>query len=433
MNKSTSLLLAGTSTVLAVLGSGTYGYFSINNGYDAAIEKLESLEGITVESHQLNIGLLGSTGNTVIKISPKAAGVLGDQLTSGEQIVLEATHSLSYFAYPFEINHDLKFDENTSQLVAKNLNLEIPAGEHLPLPGQLMTRHTLSGDYDVIGMTDHISYGELLTISPTRVYFTSSSDGSEGFLKTSTDSIEMNSSGYGNKIKLNGINYQWRGPLTGCKTICEGSQQVSIASFKQLKYNDVIELLATNVGFSTSTYTADDKYHFRFNGIAKELENSFIQWKDVNLTTSVNDVKSKAIEEFSDELKVVMKSDTSNFLASSKMEKMYARLLETGLKFNIDKMVASTDNGKLSTELHVNLPEGKMPNLMLNPLGLIMVIQGDLDVNIPAAEIDKVFGVGSAQSASSTGFAILDRDGMFKTRIKVSDGEANVNGRTLPL
>ncbi|MDF5024786.1 DUF945 family protein, partial [Vibrio parahaemolyticus] len=171
-------------------------------------------------------------------------------------------------------------------------------------------------------------------------------------------------------MELEGINYQWRGSLTDCKTICEGSQEISLASFKQLDYNDAINLLATNLGFSSSTNIQDEKYHFSFNAIAKELENSVIQWKDVGLTTSVNDVKTSAVEEFSDELKVVMQADTPNFLASSKMEKMYARLLETGLKFNIDKMVAYTDNGNIATQLHVELPEGKMPNLMLNPLGL---------------------------------------------------------------
>ncbi|KOO05774.1 DUF945 family protein [Vibrio parahaemolyticus] len=434
MKKSTTILLVGTGTALAILGAGTYGYMAINSSYESTIAKLESIDGISVESHQLSIGLTDSSAKTVIKILPNASGVLGEQLTSGEPIVLEAIHKLGYFSYPFEIKHDLQFDEHTSQLVADNLNLEIPKGEHMPIPGQIMTRHSFNGDFDVIAMTDHINYGELLTISPTRVYFTSTSDGSDAILKTSTDTIKMTSSGNtGNKMELEGINYQWRGSLTDCKTICEGSQEISLASFKQLDYNDAINLLATNLGFSSSTYIQDEKYHFSFNAIAKELENSVIQWKDVGLTTSVNDVKTSAVEEFSDELKVVMQADTPNFLASSKMEKMYARLLETGLKFNIDKMVAYTDNGNIATQLHVELPEGKMPNLMLNPLGLITVIKGDLDVQIPAAEIDKVFGIGAAQSASRTGFALLGNDGVFKTNIQVSDGEATVNGRSIPL
>ncbi|MVC22227.1 DUF945 family protein [Vibrio cholerae] len=432
--KKSTRLLVGTTTALAIIGAGTYGYMAINCSYENAITKLESIEGISVESHQLSIGLTGSSANTVIKILPKASGVLGEQLASGEPIILEATHTLGYFSYPFEIKHDIHFDEHTSQLVADNLNVEIPKGEHMPIPGQIMTRHSVSGEFDVIAMTDHINYGQLLTISPTRIYFTSNRDGSDAILKTNTDSINMSSSGNtGSKMKLDGINYQWRGSLTGCKTICEGSQTITVASFKQLDYNNAINLLASNVGLSSSTYIQDEKYHFTFNGIAKELENNVIQWKDVGLTTSVNDVKTSAIDEFSEELKVVMQSNTPNFLASKNMEKMYARLLETGLKFNIDKMVASTDNGNIATELHVDLPEGKMPNLLLNPLGLITVIKGDLDVQIPAAEIDKVFGIGAAQSASRTGFALLGNDGVFKTTIKISDGEANVNGRVIPL
>ncbi|WP_212578460.1 hypothetical protein, partial [Vibrio parahaemolyticus] len=75
MKKSTTILLVGTGTALAILGAGTYGYMAINSSYESTIAKLESIDGISVESHQLSIGLTDSSAKTVIKILPNASGV----------------------------------------------------------------------------------------------------------------------------------------------------------------------------------------------------------------------------------------------------------------------------------------------------------------------------------------------------------------------
>ncbi|CAH7368188.1 DUF945 family protein [Vibrio crassostreae] len=428
-------LLAGV-IVTGILGGVTVALVDkgISVGYGHALSKLNSIKGLTATAADVKIGFGSTYAETVLTMNNKFSGMVGDQLTGGEDITIVVKHTLDHFSYPFEINHDAAFDAETSKLIADSLNLEGEDGAIMPVPGQLISRHKLDGSFDAIGVIDHIQYGNVLSLDPTRIYFATTKDGSAATLKSSSDELVISSTGNESKIKLESVNYSWNGTLDGCKAVCEGEQQFSIGKLEQYDGRGSLSLLASDVGLSTSSYLSNDKYSFMFSGIAGALENNTVQWSDFALHTSVTDVKRAAVDEFSKELKVVMMPETSEELAAAKLQEMYARLLETGLSMNVDSLKAKSINGDMNASVSILLPEGKMPNLALNPLGLIPVIEGKLDASFPVAEIDKVFGVGSAMSATQTGFALLSDDKKsIKTKIEVAGGQAKINGNQVPL
>lgn len=406
----------------------------ISVGYGHALTKLNSIKGLSATASDMKIGFRSTYAETVLKMNNKFSGMIGDQLAGGEDITIVVKHTLDHFSYPFEVSHDAVFDAKTSKLIADNLNLEGEDDAIMPVPGQLISRHKLDGSFDAIGVIDHIQYGNVLSLDPTRIYFATTKDGSAATLKTSSDELLMSSTGNGAKVKLESVNYSWNGSLDGCKAVCEGEQQFGIGKFEQYDARGSLSLLASDIGLSTSSYLSNDKYSFMFSGIAGSLENNTIQWSDFALHTSVSDVKRAAVDEFRKELKVVMMPETSDSMAAVKLQEMYARLLESGLTMNIDSLKAKSINGDIDASVSILLPEGKMPNLTLNPLGLITVIEGKFNASFPAAEIDKVFGVGSAMSATQTGFAILTDDKQtIKTNIEVAGGQAKINGNQVPL
>ncbi|MEF1300544.1 DUF945 family protein, partial [Vibrio owensii] len=152
------------------------------------------------------------------------------------------------------------------------------------------------------------------------------------------------------------------------------------------------------------------------------------------LHSSTEDVQQSAIEQFTADVEKLVTDDSISFFAQNHLPAMYARFLQSGMTLKVDKLNALAESGEIQGSLRINLPADSMPDMVHNPLGLIKVLNGELNLTVPVNEFDKLLGVHSARSILATGFATLSDDKSdLKTDISVANGIAVINGRQVSL
>ena len=422
---------------LSVLG-GIACQQSVTNSYDNLLEKINNVEGLSAKKGSLQLGVFDTKATTVLAIeqenfkmlSAKLPGIFDEKLLNKKRVFLQIEHDIKNFSYPIEVSHSLTLTDKVSLDKGRYEDL-VAITQELPL--QVMSLHSFTGSFNLLGMSDHIKYGDLMEITPVRFNLTSNSDASNVLIQGSTPLLQSNNKNDRSTTKFEDINISWEGSLDDC-FICEGSQGVSVGSIRQLSPNGDVTMLVNNIDVSMGTYLQDNKYSFSFDLLADELAFDDFKWDNLVLNTNIKNVSEPAVLALSENFNKSIQAGPEMGLNSAQTQKMFARLLEAGMTINIDTMSADTPSGKFYTSLKLELPEGRMPNIELNPMGLIPVIKGRLISNIPAAELDKIFGVGASASVAQSGMVSVSNDGkMLKTIISVEEGDARVNGKRISL
>jgi hypothetical protein len=432
-SKTKKILVAATAAPL-VLAVSLVGYQQVlSSKYEAALAELNAQPGITATSGGFSFGIFNSSSTTNVTIDNEQLGMFSKSITNGDKLALEIEHEVNLLSYPVEVTHSVFLGPNASANVSEYLELDEEASKRFMLPLQLVSQHNTETQ-TLLGMTDHIHFGRNIDFSPIRFTAVAFDDGKDAAFFATSKAITASSQNSPAMISIEDAAFSWNGSFKECETICTGTHNFETSKLSQFGSNGVLELVAENLSVKMGTSLMNGAYRFTFDTVAASLESATIDWDQFVLHSSTEDVQQAAIKQFTADVEKLVTDDSISFLAQNHLPAMYARFLQSGMTLKVDKLNALAESGEVHGSLRINLPSGSMPDMVHNPLGLIKVLNGELNLTVPVNEFDKLLGVHSARSILATGFATLSNDkSELKTDISVANGSAVINGRQVSL
>lgn len=434
MKSKTKKIVFTATAVPLVLAVGVVGYQQVlSSEYETALAEVNALPGITATSEGLAFGIFGSSATTNVTIDNEKLGMFSESITNGNKLSMEIEHKVNLLSYPIEVSHTVFLGPDASAKVGEYLELNEEESKRFMLPIQLVSQHS-SETQTLLGMTDHIQYGRNIEISPIRFTAVAFDGGHDAAFFATSKSITASNQTSNSMISIENAAFSWNGSLNDCETICTGTRNFEASKLSQFGTNGGLDMVAENLTVEMGTSLIDGTYRFTFDTSASSLESATIDWDHFVLHSSTEDVQRVAIEQFSADLEKLVTDDSISFFAQNHLPAMYARFLQSGMTFKVDKFHALAESGEIDGSLRINLPADSMPDMVHNPMGLIKVLNGELHLTVPVNEFNNLLGVGSARSVLSTGFATLSDD-KYKliTDLSVANGTAVINGRQVSL
>ncbi|WP_024604632.1 MULTISPECIES: DUF945 family protein [unclassified Pseudoalteromonas] len=406
-------------------------YFVPQYGYNIALKKLNNVDGVSANSNSFSLGLLKSTASTTVKIDKSKLGIFSDNLGDSQQLVLEVEHTINNFSYPIEVTHKAYFNEEISAKITDFLGIKDIEGPRFKVPVQLISQHSLS-EQSIIGMTDHIQYGPNIELTPVK-FFATLVDGSNNIeFQAKSDEIDLKASNSPATLNFKDANLTFNYDIESCATMCDGITNFKSANVTQYNEAGSLKFDATNIEVQTNVTIQDDTYSFSLATYAAEVETGTFNLRNFSINTVTSDIDMKAVDEFQASFAENQSADASPFHGKHNVTSMYARFLQSGMTFQINELHAETENGVINGSLKLKLPAKKMPDMVNNPMGVIKVLEGDFNLDIPLIDLDSITGVGSSNTLVQTGFAIKDKQNV-KTEMSINEGIAVINGREITL
>lgn len=429
----TKMFLVASTSVPLVLAVGVLGYqYFLSSKYEAAIAELNKLPGIAATSNGLTFGVFDAKATTNILINDENLGIFKDRLTSGGELALEVEHKANLLTYPIEVSHTVFLGPSASAKVGEYMEIDDESSKRFMLPVQLVSQHNTETQ-TLLGMTDHIKYGTNIEIAPVRFTAVVLEGGKDAALFATTKLITTSSQNSSSKLSIENAAYSWNGSIAECSTFCTGTRNFEARKLSQFDSYGALELLTENLSVVMGTTLQNGEYRFTFDTYAASLETATIDWEMFDLQSSTEEVQQTAIEQFSENLEKLVIDQRISTLAQNHLPAMYARFLQSGMTLKC-KFNALSGSGNIDGSLRINLPGDSMPDMVNNPMGLLKVLNGELQLAIPANEFNNLLGSDAAESIISTGFATITEDKTkLKSDISIANGAAVVNGRQVSL